>query len=103
MRVYGLRLVVSMLREPAYVRAPVVELVRLLLSTVVDLPLELLAATSCSHSRRIHCVLIDMCFMPRYSSLVVNGVSRQSGLSILLDVPFMGHTIIQLVHSLAHG
>ena len=75
MRVYGLRLVVSMRRKSAHVRASIAELVRLVLSTVGDLPLELLAAATGAHSRCVHGVLVDMYFLSRDWCLVVNGVS----------------------------
>ena len=53
-----------------------VELVRLVLSTVIDLSLELLAPTSRVHSCSVHVVIIYLHLLPRDDgSLVVNRVS----------------------------
>ena len=73
-----------------------------MLSTVGDLSLKLLAAATGAHSRCVHGVLVDMYFLSRDWCLVVNGVSRQSRLAILLDVPIMRHTIVKMVDPLAN-
>ena len=65
-----------------------------MLGTIGDLPLELLAAATGAHSRCVHGVLVNMYFLSRDWSLVVNGVSRQSRLAVLLGVPIMRHTVV---------
>jgi hypothetical protein len=61
------------------------------LATVVDLPLKLFATAPSIHPRGVHIrIMVYLYFLSRDDSyLVVNGVSRQGRLPVLLDVALM--------------